>query len=425
MALTRGARAAPPVAPPDEAADLSFVPVDTKITQPAGRRGTVERSALLARLVDAGEPVVSVVAPAGYGKTSLLTQWSARTPRAVAWISLDRDDNDPAVLLACLGAALAGIGPVDDGLVRATSWPGLSVAAAVARRAATALAALGEPVTVVLDHAEVLVSPDARDVVGELAVRLPPNAQLAVASRDAPPLPLGLLRAQGAVLEIGIDDLVMDAAEARELLDGVGDELAGTDAEDVVRRTEGWPVGIYLAALALRAGRGRSAAAVSFRGDDRAVADYLRSELLARVSPDRRSFLTRTSVLDRMCGPLCDAVLSRKRSSRMLEELEGSNLMLVPLDRRREWYRYHRLFQDLLHAELLRDEQDVIVDLHRRAAAWCEANDAARDGDLPRPGRPATPAPSNAWSRGWRSPPTPPGGTARWTGGSRGSTTAT
>ena len=320
--------------------------------------------------------MVALVAPAGYGKTTVLTQWCACTPRRVAWVSLDREDDDPAVLLADLGAALAATGPVDAGLVRTISSPGTSVAAGVARRAAAALASVGEPVLLVLDHSEALQAPDTRDAVAALALRLPPNAQLAVASRASPPLPVARLRAQGAVAEIGVDDLVMDHVEARSLLEAVGEDLAGTDAVDVVRRTEGWPVGIYLAALAARSGTVRAPEPVRLTGDDRAVADYLRSELLARAPADRLSFLTRTSVLERMCGPLCDAVLVRRRSGRMLEELEGANFMLVPLDRRREWYRYHTLFQELLHAELQRREAELVADLHRRAAAWCEDNGA-------------------------------------------------
>src|SRR5262245_22710827 len=180
----------------------SYWTVETKLNPPPNRPGTVPRALLVDRLLASDRPVVALVAPAGYGKTTVLTQWCARTSRRAAWVSLDREDDDPAVLLADVGAALATAGPVDGGLVRAISSPGMSVAAAVARRAAAALASVGEPVLLVLDHSEALQAPDVRDAVAELALRLPPNAQLALASRAAPPLPVARLRAQGAVAEI-------------------------------------------------------------------------------------------------------------------------------------------------------------------------------------------------------------------------------
>jgi LuxR family maltose regulon positive regulatory protein len=150
--------------------------------------------------------------------------------------------------------------------------------------------------------------------------------------------------------------------------------LGDAEVAELVRHTEGWPVGLYLAALALRSGVQPDRAGFTFTGDDRLMADYLRTELLSRVSRGRVSFLTRTSVLERMSGPLCDAVLGRTRSGHVLEALEGSNLLLVPLDRRREWYRYHKLFQELLRFELGQREHELVAQLHSRAAAWCEAN---------------------------------------------------
>ena len=175
-------------------------------------------------------------------------------------------------------------------------------------------------------------------------------------------------------MEIGVDDLAMDEGEAHLLLDGAGVGLAEAEVAELVGHTEGWPVGLYLAALAHKSGTGRRTGGFAFSGDDRLMADYLRTELLSVVSRGRVSFLTRTSVLERMCGPLCDAVVDGTRSGRVLEALEGSNLLLVPLDRRREWYRYHRLFQQLLRVELGQREADVVAQLHARAAAWYESN---------------------------------------------------
>jgi LuxR family transcriptional regulator, maltose regulon positive regulatory protein len=180
-------------------------------------------------------------------------------------------------------------------------------------------------------------------------------------------------------VEVGADDLAMDLGEARALLDGADARLA-EHAVKLHRRTEGWPAGLYLAGLALQAAGpplDSPPAGVGFAGDDRFIVDYLNSELLSRLPARQVSFLTRTAVLDRMCGPLCDAVLDRSGSAKVLESLAESNLLLVPLDRQREWYRYHHLFRDLLGAELGRREPELVPELHRRAAAWCETNGLA------------------------------------------------
>ena len=190
-------------------------------------------------------------------------------------------------------------------------------------------------------------------------------------------------------MEVGIDDLAMDPHEAGPLLLEAGVELADADLDELVRRTEGWPVGLYLAALAVNAGGSPTAAGVTLTGDDRYIGDYLRSEILDRVSPAEASFLTHTSILDRMCGPLCDAVLGVKGSSALLERLERRNLLVVPLDRRREWYRYHQLFRELLVSELRRRDPEIITELHLRAAAWCEANGHAGDAPSTTPRPPA------------------------------------
>lgn len=370
----------------------TFFLEESKLAPPALRPGTVPRAGLLARLRASDVPVVSVAAPAGYGKSALLRQWADGASHRVAWLSLEREDNDPAVLLAYIAAALDRLGPIDATVLRTRAKPGTSVAAIVARRIAATLSSLAGPVALVLDHTEVLDNPQCRDAIAELALHLPPTARLVLASRGNPPLPLAALRARGAVVEVGPDDLAMDRSEADDLLRAAGVQLGADELAELIERTEGWAVGIYLAGLAVKAGGRRQGGGVAFTGDDRLMADYLRSELLSRVPRGRVTFLTRTSVLERMCGPLCDAVLGRTRSGPLLEVLEGSNLLLVPLDRRREWYRYHRLFQELLRAELDRREGELVVRLHERAAAWCEANglpdmaighaQAAGDADL-------------------------------------------
>ena len=348
--------------------------VESKLHPPPARPGIVARTGLVERLLASDTvPVVGVVAPVGYGKTTLLAQWAQRTAHRVGWVSLDQRDNDPAVLLTYLAVALDRVEPIDPTVVRGLAGPGASIVGAVARLAA-AMAAMTQPVALVLDHVELLSNQQALDAVAELAAQLPADAQLLVASRTAPPLPVAVLRAQGRVLELGAEDLAMDHQEARALLEGAGVGLDDAEVNELLERTEGWPVGLYLAALAHKAGGPPRHGWVGFTGDDRFMADYLWSELLGQLPPERVTFLTRTAVLERMSGPLCDAVLETTGSAQVLATLEEANLLLVPLDRQRRWYRYHHLFQELLLAELGRREPELIPELHARAASWCEAN---------------------------------------------------
>jgi LuxR family maltose regulon positive regulatory protein len=348
---------------------------ESKLRPPPARPGMVVRTGLVDRLLASGSvPLVCVVGPAGYGKTTLLAQWAEREPRPVAWISVDQRDNDPAVLLRYLGVALDRIEPIDPRVVQPWTGPGVSIVGAVARLAA-AMAAMTRPVALVLDHLELVGNQECLDAVAQLAAQLPPGSQLLVASRARPLLPLALLRAQGQVVELGVEELAMDRQEAVALLEGAGVQLDDTEVNDLVKRTEGWPVGLYLAALALQAEALPTTDGPGFTGDDRFMADYLWSELLVQLPPERVAFLTRTAVLERLSGPLCDAVLETTGSGVVLAWLEASNLLLVPLDRQRRWYRYHHLFQELLSAELDRREPELVPALHARAASWCEANE--------------------------------------------------
>jgi LuxR family maltose regulon positive regulatory protein len=348
--------------------------VESKLHPPPARPGIVDRVGLVERLLGSDAvPVVYVVAPAGYGKTTLLAQWAQRTAHRVGWVSVDQRDNDPAVLLTYVAVALDRVEPIDPRIVRGLAGPGASIVGAVARLAA-AMATMTGPVALVLDHLELLENQECLDVMAELAAQLPAGSRLLLASRARPPLPVAVLRAQGRVMELGVEDLAMDDQETGALLQGAGVGLDDAEVEELVVRTEGWPVGLYLAALAHKAGSPRRHAWVGFTGDDRFMADYLWSELLGHLPPERVAFLTRTAVLERMSGPSCDAVLDTTGSAQVLESLEDSNLLLVPLDRQRRWYRYHHLFQELLRAELERREPELVPELHARAAEWCEAN---------------------------------------------------
>ena len=330
------------------------------------------RVGLLHRLeASGGVPVVAVAAPPGYGKTTLLTQWAERDPRTFVWLLVDRRDNDPVVLLTYLAEALDRGEPVDPAVFRALASPGARVAETALARLGSALSSRTLPFVLVLDDAHLLIDQKCADQVAALVEHLPAGSQLAVAGSGASPLPLGRLRAEGRLLEIGAADLAMDQREAAELLRGADVKVSEAQSAELNRRTEGWPVALYLAALSLRMGSPGSGA-IALNGDDRFLVDYLQSVLLSRLQPEQVAFMTRTSVLERLSGPLCDAVLGRSGSAELLESLERSNLLLVPLDRRRRWYRYHPLFRELLRAKLDRGEPGAARDLLLRAAAWCE-----------------------------------------------------
>jgi LuxR family maltose regulon positive regulatory protein len=325
------------------------------------------------RLALSHQPVITVTAPAGYGKTTVLSQWAERVGPRVAWLSLDEADSDPAVLLAYLALALHRLEPVEPRSFRSLGAPGDGMADVL--RLVSSLDAMTRPVHLVLDHAEALASAESRDVIAEVAMRMPAGTRLAIASRHEVPLPVARLRAHGTILEIGASDLTMGPIEAGSLMARAGVDLPETETDALVTRTEGWPAGLYLAALAINAGSSRIDIGRTLTGDDRYIGDYLRSEFLGRVSRADVTFLTRTSVLDRLSGPLCDATVGRTGSSAVLTRLERRNLLVVPLDRRGEWYRYHHLFRELLHTELLRREPETARELHVRAAAWYEANE--------------------------------------------------
>jgi LuxR family maltose regulon positive regulatory protein len=351
---------------------LAFALIESKFHPPGVRPGIVVRTALVERLAATRVPVITVAAPPGYGKTTLMSQWAERIGSGAAWLSCDDGDNDPVVLLSALAVALDRIGRVDPSIFSALASAGADIT--VVPRFVSAVASVQPPVTVLLDQAEAVTNRQCLNTIAEFALRLPPGWQLGLASRTAVPLPTARLRAQGGILEVTADDLSMGPREADSLLKGAGVEADEASVRDLLQRTEGWPAGLYIAALAIKSGSRNSDVGFTFTGDDVYMGDYLRSELLDRISGAEASFLIRTSVLDRMCGSLCDAILEETGSTAVLEQMEARNLLVIPLDRHREWYRYHHLLRDLMRAELRRREPDLIQDLNFRAAAWFEAN---------------------------------------------------
>src|SRR5215468_9929810 len=353
----------------------AFDLIAAKLLRPLVRPATIRRSSLLERLArgDPG-PIVSVVAPAGYGKTTLLSQWAERNGQAFAWVSVDEGDNDPKVLLTYVAKALNAAEPVGRRVFDALASSTSSVPGSVVPRLGHAFSSRTSPVVLVLDDVHALHNSECRAALSVLADHVPGGSRLVLAGRAEPPVRVARLRAEGRITEIGPGDLALTCEEAASLLRAAEVVLGKDDVAELHRRTEGWPAGLYLAALYLREGGSLPGAAVSFDGADRFVSEYVESEFLARISRRHREFLTRTAVLERMSGPLCEAVLDLPGSGAVLAGLARSNLLLVPLDRRGQWYRYHHLFRDILLAELERHEPGLIPALRRRAAGWCLRN---------------------------------------------------
>ena len=316
-----------------------------------------------------------MAAPAGYGKTTLLARWAEADPRPFAWVVLDARDSDAVVFLRYIAAAIHRVEPVSPEVFEALSGPGASTWAKRVPRVGAALAALERPLVLVLDDLHLVANRSCLDVLAELVQYVPAGSQIAIASREEPALPLARWRTNGHVHEVGVADLRLDEQEAALLLGAAGVSLDASELSDLTERTEGWPAGLYLAALSMQTGAAGPRADAGFTGDDRFVSDYFRVELLSRLPAAEATFLKHTSVLERMSGALCDAVLQTTGSADTLDALERANGFVVRLDRRREWYRYHHLFGQLLRNELERSEPDVVAELNRRAMAWCIAND--------------------------------------------------
>src|SRR5215213_7433566 len=359
--------------------------VATKLFMPRPRPDLVPRPRLLARL-DAGLDLGRcslLSAPAGAGKTSLLAAWLARLDRPAAWLTLDERDQDVGQVLRYLVAALQVIAPACGRT--ALAWldaPRPPPPEVVVTELVNDLAGLPAPGLLALDDYHVVRAPDVHAAVAFLVDHLPPSLHLVIASREDPPLPLPRLRARRQLTEVRAADLGFNVEEAAALLGpGMGLRLAEAQVATLVDRTEGWAAGLQLAGLALRDRPDPAAFVAASAGGHRLVADYLLAEVLDRQPPSTRRFLLATSVLDRMCGPLCDALLApdARASQDVLRELERANLFLTPLDDERVWYRYHHLFADALRARLAHEAgADVAASLHRRASAWF-----GREGLLP------------------------------------------
>jgi LuxR family maltose regulon positive regulatory protein len=334
-------------------------------------RERIARAALCDRLTELSRRRLTVVAaPPGFGKTTALAEWrESRADGRVAWLSVDADDDDPRRLWAHMLASLAAAEPRLAG-VDALGHLDLHGEVASLLNAA---AALPRPLVLVLDDYHLLRSRLCHDLVAFIVEHLPPTLRLVLSTRRDPPLPAARLRACGDLGELRAQDLRFTARETRAfLVEVLGLALAEAQVERLHERTDGWAAGLYLAVVSLR-GRGEPAAAIdAFTGSNRHVVDYLTSEVLAGLSPDDARFLLGTAVLERMCGPLCDAVLQTAGSTARLRELERTNLLVVSLDDDRLWFRSHPLFREMLRVAQEESDPALTAELHLRASRWFE-----------------------------------------------------
>jgi LuxR family maltose regulon positive regulatory protein len=341
----------------------------------------VARPRLVDRLTEGFEGELTVVcAPTGFGKTALLADWIRRSGRAVAWLSLDARDNDPVRFWRDVAAALegtrAGVGRRLAALLR----PPPRTFEAVVTTLVNELAATPGELVLVLDDYHLIESQAVHQSLRLLLEHLPAELRLAVASRSDPPLALARLRARGQLVEVRAGELRFTQEEAAALLrEAIGHDLPDSAVAALAARTEGWAAGLQLAALSLRDRQDVTGFVAGFSGDHRYVLDYLAEEVLERQPERVRTFLLETSVLERLCGPLCDAVTGGSDGQRLLEAIERANLFLIPLDEVRRWWRYHHLFADLLRVRLTQEQPQRLPGLHRAAAAWLESQVLVED----------------------------------------------
>ncbi len=371
------------VSPPLAAARRDVL-LSTKLHAPGLRPGFVARPRLTERLDEAlGRGLVLVCAPAGYGKTALLAGWAEHCERPVAWLSLDAGDNDPARFwrhaVAALDRVCPGVGERVGPLLGPPSPPSFEGLVTALINELAARPGTGE-VPLVLDDYHLVGSQPVHASLGFLLEHLPPGLHPVLASRADPPLALARLRARGQLTELRDAELRFTAGEAADVLREIsGAELPGAMVTALAARTEGWAAGLQLAALSLRGQANVAEFVAAFTGSHRYVLDYLAEEVLEQQSGQVRDFLLETSVLDRLSGPLCDAVTGRAGSQALLEQVERAGLFLVPLDEVRGWWRYHHLFADLLRVRLQQEQPGQSEHRHCNAAAWYEKHGLAED----------------------------------------------
>jgi LuxR family maltose regulon positive regulatory protein len=374
----------------------------TKLFIPPARPELVPRPRLIEHLQAGMDRRLTLVsAPAGCGKTTLLSDWATHIPqKRIAWLSMDESDNDLARFVSYLFAAVATVEPKIAKLQ--ASAQAMQPPQAEARLTAllNEIAAMPQQMVLILDDYHTIKLQAIHDAMTFLLNYAPPRLHLVIATRADPPLPIARLRARGQLTEVRQSDLRFSAQEAAAFLNSImGLKLATQDVAALEARTEGWIAGLQMAALAMQPlvaqARNRSAFVQAFTGSHRFVLDYLVEEVLQQQPPAIQQFLLKTSILDRLTGPLCDRVAGNQEtgesdaipdslvsrfpdSQTVLEHLEAANLFIVPLDGERRWYRYHRLFADLLRQRLQRAHPGLAPELHRRARILSERPTSSR-----------------------------------------------
>ena len=355
--------------------------LQTKLYIPSQRPELITRGRLIERL-HAGlhGKLTLVAAPAGFGKTTLVSDCVATCGRAVAWLHLDESDNDPARFLTYLIAALRTVREaLAEVVLTELRSPQPPPAEVLLAGLINELSTSPDPLALVLDDYHLIEAQPVHDALAYLLQHLPPQVHLVIATRVDPPLPLSRLRARGQLTELRARDLRFTPEEAADFLNrGMGLALSEDDVAALEQRTEGWIAGLQLAAISMRGVTDAGSFIASFTGSHRFVLDYLVEEVLDQQPPGVQDFLLKTAILDRLSGPLCDAVTGQADGQDTLEMLDRANLFVVPLDGERRWYRYHHLFADLLRQRL--QQQGPTAELYRRASVWCEENGEADSG---------------------------------------------
>lgn len=344
------------------------------------RTPVIRRPRLLRRLAgESNAAILMAVAPSGYGKTTLLAQWDQADPRDFIWLPLDQRHDEPTMLIGAIATALDSSEPLDDSVFAPLMAPRPNIWTVVIPRVADALAKRERPFVLVLDDLHRIHDLEALDALAMVAEAIPRSSHLVVGSREHHRLPVGRLRTQRRVVELGADQLAMTVAEAHSFMRRLGIKLGRDEVESLVTRTEGWPAGLYLAALTIQASDDPKTALANICGDDRLIAEYVREVFLAGLAPAERSFLVRSSVLDRLSAPVCDSVLESVGSREVLKQLADSNLLLMPMDRSESEFRCHSLLREVLTSELRHSDVEDELALHRRAHEWF-----AEHGDVER-----------------------------------------
>jgi len=347
----------------------------SKLQIPVARSSLVTRPRLLARLNEGlNRKIILVSAPAGFGKSTLLADWLRSIPLPAAWLSLNEDDNDVARFLTYLVTALQLLDPsLDNTALDLLQSPQPELKKAALTALLNQIERIQTESVLVLDDYHFLQEVDIHQAVDFLLTYLPPSLHLVISTRADPPLALARLRAQGTLLELRLKDLRFTEQEALAFLSReISPPLTEREVSLLTARTEGWISGLQLAAISLRGKEDPGGFIHSFSGSNRYILDYLLEEVLEHQPPEVQDFLLKTSILERLNGDLCDDLTGRKDSRQILADLEKANLFLIPLDEKREGYRYHKLFRDLLHHRLTLAMADQVPALHRKASRWLD-----------------------------------------------------